>query len=66
MCLHLFTCYLPVGVKNALGKLIANAVLFFSFFSSPRHGWPVAADGPGDRFIMGECQAGQQVSTSSP
>lgn len=29
-----------------------------------QHGcrWPVAADGPGDRFIMGESQAGQQVS----
>ena len=25
-----------------------------------------AADGPGDRFIMGESQAGQQVSPPAP
>lgn len=26
----------------------------------------IAADGPGDRFIMGESQAGQQVTFSTP
>lgn len=26
----------------------------------------VAADGPGDRFIMGESQAGQQVTSNTP
>lgn len=37
-----------------------------NFLSSSFCRSSVAADGPGDRFIMGESQAGQQVTSNTP
>lgn len=36
-----------------------------SFCTHPIFCVSVAADGPGDRFIMGESQAGQQVTSNA-
>lgn len=38
-------------------------VFFFVFFIPLTLLFPLAADGPGDRFIIGESQAGEQVCT---
>lgn len=38
-----------------------SGIILDSLFCHPA----VAADGPGDRFIMGESQAGQQVTSNT-
>uniref|UniRef100_A0A8D3CSF9 Gephyrin n=1 Tax=Scophthalmus maximus TaxID=52904 RepID=A0A8D3CSF9_SCOMX len=59
-----------INYRDGLGRVLAQDIYAKDnlppFPASVKDGYAVrAADGPGDRFIMGESQAGQQVSSNT-